>query len=303
MEIKSPLDPDSTVKLVREIDTKLIVEGYMRNYGIDVSFYFKDIQHLAVYSCSTTGFRFYHPFGLSGDGDFYRKLQGGKDYYIPWKWEHEIALGYLKQSHKNILEVGSGGNGFLMRMKSMGRTASGLELNQDSIKRGRAHGLNVLPVTVEDHATHHEECYDVVCSFQVLEHVSDPLSFLNSKVKCLRKGGMLIVSVPNNESDFLKYNCGAVINMPPHHLGLWDEKSLLSLGRLLPLQLISTHFEPLQEYHVEGYTGVWLQRKVGNRYIRFILNRCGGRGMLIRWFSRQRMAIRGHSVLAVFKKL
>ena len=42
-----------------------------------------------------------------------------------------------------------------------------------------------------------EEDYDVVVSFETIEHVSDPERTLESFSKCLRPGGLLIISSPN----------------------------------------------------------------------------------------------------------
>jgi len=39
--------------------------------------------------------------------------------------------------------------------------------------------------------------YDVICMFHVLEHISDPIKFLNNVKKCLKPSGKLIIEVPN----------------------------------------------------------------------------------------------------------
>lgn len=303
MEVKSPLIPNSQVSLVRAIETQLIKDGYLKYYNIDVSPYFEGKKHIHIYKCHDTNFRFYYPFNLDGDGEFYEKLQTGEFYYIPWKWEHEITLKYLSPNYKNILEVGSGGNGFVKNINSLGFDIIGLELNKASVSKGIKEGLNIIADTVQEHAEKFAEKYDVVCSFQVLEHIADPLSFLKGSVKCLKKGGFLIISVPNNESDFLKYNFDAVLNMPPHHMGLWDEKSLRALTNILDIEVVNTHFEPLQDYHIDGYTGVWTQRFIPNRYIRFIFIKLGLRHILLSYFKRKKSKIIGHSILMVFKKL
>ena len=73
---------------------------------------------------------------------------------------------------------------------------------------------------IEDHADQRPGHYDAVTSFQVLEHVTEPASFLRACVKALRPGGRLLLGVPNNDS-FLGLLEDNWLNMPPHHMSLW----------------------------------------------------------------------------------
>ena len=47
------------------------------------------------------------PPTLRGQSTFYEALQRYPWYYVPWKWEHEIAKSYLKDGDQ-VLEVGCG---------------------------------------------------------------------------------------------------------------------------------------------------------------------------------------------------
>ena len=64
----------------------------------------------------------------------------------------------------------------------------------------------------------------------------------------LKSGGRLILSVPNNwpDSPIFQNN---ILNMPPHHQGLWDINSFISLTIFFPLKLKKLEIEPLEDYH------------------------------------------------------
>src|SRR5438045_3330966 len=45
-----------------------------------------------------------------------------------------------------------------------------------------------------------EESFDLVVSFETMEHLADPIVFLKGMVRCLKKDGTLMLSVPNREA-------------------------------------------------------------------------------------------------------
>lgn len=127
--------------------------------------------------------------------------------------------------------------------------------------------------SVEDHAKRNRGRYDAVCSFQVLEHVADPRSFLEAAMSCLRPGGLLIVSVPSYDS-FLRRAPNLVLNMPPHHVTLWSDRALLGMAGLLKAQALHLEHEKVAPYHLLWYLQCLLYRLLRGR-------RAEERGMLV----------------------
>ncbi|MDZ8055080.1 MAG: class I SAM-dependent methyltransferase [Aulosira sp. ZfuVER01] len=293
MQIKSPLTNSLNVVLEQEIEVNSIVKGYQDWLQIDVSRYFGELKHIQIYRCNDTGYRFYYPSNLEGDEELYIKLQNFPWYYVDWKWEYEIVSKAIL-SKDPVLEIGCGRGVFIDKMQQTGAICRGLELNESAAKRGREKGLDIFMETIEKHAKNNFGKYDVVISFQVLEHVFNVREFLQSSIEVLKPEGKLIICVPNNDS-FVKYAKGWVTNMPPHHMGLWNEESLKSIQNLFPVKVTKVYFEPLSTYD-------WYYHVHSEIILSFLDNRNKILGRIVRRLSR---IIRDPSIalLKIFSKL
>lgn len=300
-EIKSPITKSNNVSFLRTINVKEIIKKY-KLLGINVTKYFNQRKEILVYKCNDTGYKFYYPFNIDGDSSFYEYFQSFKWYYMPWKWEHEISKNYLKEGMK-VLEVGCAHGAFLKKINELFdlKLTVGLELNKSA--KINHEKLIIKNETVQEFSKKKIELFDFVCSYQVLEHISDVRSFLKAKIDCLKKGGTLVISVPNNES-FIK-DMGVGLNSPPHHMGLWDEKSLKALEFIFPIELVKIHKEELQEHHVGSYVYSKYYAGYPNLFARLILRF----NKLFSFYDKQtrdvnsnRKKIIGHTILAVYNK-
>ena len=254
--IKSPLSENHRAVLKGKLQVNQITNCYMKELNLDVAPYFKK-NEVFLYECELTGYRFYYPFHSIGDSKFYENLEVFDWYYMPWKWEHEKVLEKL-QGNEKILEIGSGGLGFIKKMQSQCFNITGLELNSKSVAKARDLKLKVFNESVQEHSIKNSQTYDVVCCFQVLEHIAEVRSFLETSIECLKTGGHLVISVPNNNS-FLGVDKNNSLNLPPHHMGLWDKTSLKNLPLVFPeLKLESIMLEPLQDYHKNYFEDVMI---------------------------------------------
>jgi SAM-dependent methyltransferase len=300
-EIISPLTLNENVSWIKNIQTKKIISLY-KSYGIDVSKYFKGLSEISVYQCNETNYRFFYPFNISGDSTFYQHFQKFDWYYMPWKWEHEITIKYIRDDI-SVLEVGCAHGAFLEEINNLFnlRSSIGLELNESTPIENEK--WKIVNQYVQEFAKDHSEQFDVVCSYQVLEHIADVHSFIEASIICLKNEGILIISVPNNDS-FIKNN-NAALNMPPHHMGLWTKESLISLANRFSLNLIDIHFEELKEYHIDGY--ITSERyssgnKIINKLKRKIHSLTGEYAKFKSDISEKRESLIGHTILAVFEK-
>ena len=295
--------PGSPVEKVREISDEFLIKRYKQEYHIDVKKYLENVKKVEIYTCKESGYSFFYPFNISGDSEFYERLQKFEWYYMPWKWEHQVCSELVKENDK-ILEIGCGKGDFFKglstRFKSLEMT--GLELNKSSLTKNDRY--SIIDTPLDKFADENEGIYDMVSTFEVLEHVSDVNEFISNQVKCLKKGGLLTISVPNMDS-FIKYNQNDVLNMPPHHVGLWNEKALRKISELFGLEVEKVAYEPLQEQHYYFYTYINLKQKIGElpaRLLLKIVKTLRLRSIYSKPLKRKADSIIGHTIFISLRK-
>ena len=171
MVVKSPIT-GIPAKRIKTYDSAILVEEYRNNYDIDVSRYFNNHDTFYKYQCPVTGYQFFYPFEIAGDGAFYEKLQQFEWYYLPAKWEHSVAMKYI-QENSSVLEIGCATGNFLRKLEKGFNKLNliGIDLNEKAIAETKQQGIVAINTTIESHAKTIKNEYDVVCAFQLLEHI------------------------------------------------------------------------------------------------------------------------------------
>lgn len=287
--ILSPLTGGTTTHLY-DIPTEKITSLYRRY--TDVSLFFTQLSVVSLHQCNDTGYRFYYPYSVAGNGHFYEDLANEELYYIPWKDEHAIADAYIKHGD-TVLEQGCANGDFLLREKETKQIIPfGTELNETAQKEAAANGVHFTPTTTAD----------VVCSFQVLEHIADVRSFIMEAITAAKPGATIIFGVPNNDS-FIAGDPTGFLNMPPHHMGLWTTAVFKTLPKFFPVTFVATHTEILQPQHYRYY----YQRRFGDKLrslgiIGKIINKALYVVIAQHLIKAQASRITGHTLMAIFKK-
>ena len=250
----SPITKAAGTKLFAQFKAEDVIRLYHEQLNIDVSRFFTNNSVFNLYKCTQTGYKFYHPQELAGDGKFYESLQRqlGSEYYHGWKFENQLALNQIKNGDE-VLDIGCGTGNFLARVKEKTNEAYGLELNDEAVNVCRSRGLNVYREFIQDHAASRKGFYDVVCAFQVLEHIYDVKEFIESTLSVLKKDGKLIIGVPNNEPYFLGYDKYCTLNLPPHHIGLWNKEVFKNFASIFNLQIEKVEYDTKGRMLTEAY--------------------------------------------------
>lgn len=240
----SPATGLQNVSTILQLDVQKIIADY-QSLQISTERFFTNIPSVEIMQCNDTGYRYYYPFTIFGDGEFYAELQKlNGDYYPTDKWEHANAINYVAPNAK-VLEVGSANGYFLDRMKTKGAICTGLEFNPTALQQAKEKGLDVHNEMLDAHAQKNESTYDVVCSFQVLEHIWDVKNYFESVVQCLKPGGKCIIGVPNNNPYLYRYDVYHTLNLPPHHSGLWNKENMEKVAAYYGFKPIAIMVEKL----------------------------------------------------------
>lgn len=103
---------------------------------------------------------------------------------------------FLPPPGGKVLDVGTAGGAFLDAAKQYGYDAYGMEPSADLVARGKARGLQIEQGTIESHGFSPGE-FDMVCLWDVIEHLPDPKSALTELKKLLKPDGILLINFPD----------------------------------------------------------------------------------------------------------
>lgn len=295
--------------LVDQIPVHLVVDAYKKLVNLNVASYFKQAITLSVYRCDKTGYRFYEP-AIMGDSDFYKHIGrtlGG--YYPDWKWENDFAIQYVG-SASAVLDIGCGNGGFLQTLQQRsGCAVTGLEFSEEAIMICQQKGLAVFDQPIEAFAREHAGCFDMVCAFQVVEHIAQPKPFIEAALKALKPGGKLIVGVPNNDPYLFEHGKYEPLNMPPHHCGLWNVDSLRELAHLFAMSVVDIQQEKAKSMldlviYPYLHTKHRIEKLVydGNSSVGLSLLNNRPAKLLLSLFNFTKNRHMGHTVVAIYEK-
>jgi len=295
----SPLSGSTNVTRLRRLETTKLVSDWKQQFNIDITPELRGIQAVEILRCNESGLTFFAPRELAGSEHLYAQLRRIPWYYDTGKWEHAMARA-LFAPNQAVLDVGCGDGAFVAMACAAGLDASGIDTCSAAIDAGKAKGIRLTMGDVTDLAAERPESFDGVCSFQVLEHVPDPLKFIDACVRATRRGGKIVFAVPNAKG-YLKH-CYDLLDLPPHHMSRWCARSFRYLERSFPITLSHVAYQPLSASQRATVVQAMKARLRPTRLGWFI-----GRQRVLHAYSRFLTAIlpwtlRGHSMCAVFIK-
>jgi 2-polyprenyl-3-methyl-5-hydroxy-6-metoxy-1,4-benzoquinol methylase len=147
---------------------------------------------------------------------------------------YSYALDLLEQQGglqaKQVLEVGCGTGRFLHACQQRGAQVTGIDPSPYARTLAcKNFGLNVLPLTLQQMMTDQRASravFNIICSFEVIEHVPQPDHFVRALASLLAPGGWLILSTPNFYLFHLMGAAAPVVRNWPEHLHFFEPDSL-----------------------------------------------------------------------------
>ena len=191
----------------------------------------------------------YTPDSASSDGHI--REDSGKfvkeylDEARRYKQYFDTIIGIIQKHKKpqSLLDVGCGVGIFLQQVKINGWKAIGVDMSADSVAYARARGLAVRRGKIEE-LTFRPGSFDVITLFQTIEHIKDPIKTLEKLYLLLRRGGILVLTTPNEESVLAKAQGKFWFGYRNiEHLYFFNEQSLTVLQKKVGFKRISIHTE------------------------------------------------------------
>jgi SAM-dependent methyltransferase len=153
------------------------------------------------------------------------------------KRHFEIVSAYLNMGR--VLDVGSASGLFLAEAANAGWEVHGVEPSEDlcSVARATLCGRGQIECATLEKSTLRPP-FDVITLWDVLEHVPDPIQFLNLCRGLLESGGYLFLNVPDLDSKEARLLGSRWPLLLPEHLNYFNRPSLLRCGEHAGLKLV-----------------------------------------------------------------
>jgi len=135
------------------------------------------------------------------DSPYPNNLKYNYNYFIN-KLNKIFAL--TGEKNPRILDIGCGWGSFLEILREKKQTYLGIDTATAAIDVCSKKNLNcqlIDEISLVDKQPHQ---FSAITCFQVIEHLTNPFSFLAATKKLLKKGGVVIFTTPNNDSPLRK---------------------------------------------------------------------------------------------------
>lgn len=142
----------------------------------------------------------------------------------------ETIKEYSPNFGANVLEIGAGVGNLTRRLNEIGFDAVGLEPGSGYIDFWKA---NNIPIVNDFFPSNFVlQKFDIICCYAVLEHIEDPLRFLQDVKSQLTDRGVLVLSVPDCSDEIVAGDPTILLH---EHVSYFDAGSLARLISLAGL--------------------------------------------------------------------
>ncbi|HOE67780.1 MAG TPA: glycosyltransferase [Candidatus Hydrogenedentes bacterium] len=221
-------------------DTEILLQAHALNARIVEipipTFYGDEICHVNglayAWNCVQTTLRYaLHRHGVCYARHFDLDASGSKyssKFGDPYS-SHTLLFRHLegcRLGNQTVLELGVGDSSLTRRLHEQGALVDCIEMDPAAAQAARPFAREVwsesLDITRLDQIT---QRYDIVIAADILEHLLHPATILSKLKTCVKKGGFLLVSLPNVANIYVRMNL-LLGRFPYHTKGLLDNSHL-----------------------------------------------------------------------------
>ncbi len=129
------------------------------------------------------------------------------------------------KKNKAILDVGCGLGYLTFVLNKLGHKVTGLDVSSNAIKYAKENfGDLFVQGTIEQYLPLTGNSFDYIIASEIIEHLLDPVDFIQKLINLVRPGGKIIITTPNK--DYMNENAIWYTDLPPVHLYWFSKKSI-----------------------------------------------------------------------------
>src|SRR5450432_2319899 len=155
------------------------------------------------------------------------------------------------------MEIGPGEGAFVRRLDEVGVTRENIvciEYSAHGRKRIEDLGIRCFSEDVRTLSVDRlSGPFDTSCLFQVLEHLDQLDRLFKTLRDLLLPGGSILIAVPNPAIIDFEESNDALLDMPPNHIGRWNQRCFARVAEIFGFELRAHATEPF------NFVSAWKQ--------------------------------------------
>jgi 2-polyprenyl-3-methyl-5-hydroxy-6-metoxy-1,4-benzoquinol methylase len=179
-----------------------------------------------------------------------------REIYTVYKEYQQERLAHIYpflNSNTRLLEIGASSGQFLVHVKDKVSEINAIELDKACCAfLVNEHGFEADSEFLEN-SRFAGSTYDIVCAFQVIEHVEHPVAFLKTLKRATKKGGAIYIEAPNLSDPLL-----SIWDVPTYrqffyhsaHLHYFTEASLTKVAIVAGFRPDQIELNFTQDYNI-----------------------------------------------------
>jgi len=210
-------------------------------------------------STNKLGFKFINPTPSKKQLDkfyfnkYFKKTITYKDKFkkIENSYYHSISLVQIfmlknkikNLSKKNLLDLGAGQGTFLLNVQNFFKTSLGIDYSFENLSSESKSKINFISMSPENFIKKNLKKYDIITLNNVLEHVSNPIKFMKTLKKNIKKNTYIMVVVPNDFS-YLQQETNKRVRkknywlLPPEHLNYFNKENFKNFSNKIGFNVV-----------------------------------------------------------------
>lgn len=186
------------------------------------------------------------------DGVNRQSVLGAMEETLIYRWKAmDSQMSPVMRKKGKFIEVGSSLGNTVYYAKKVGWDATGIEYSKSACQFAKERfNVDLLNGKVEELKIS-KNSFDLVCIFEVIEHVEDPEALLKMANSWLKEKGYLVLTTPNGGSDSAKFYFRKWQGYHIDHLQVFSFEALRKLLNNNGFKV----FNLIECYHMSGFSG------------------------------------------------